>query len=276
MPDINGIPYVESTDLVSAYPAASQALAQEVSDQLASKPAKTSATTAPTSPATGDIWYDTNSTPPAAKFWDGSAWQVFSSGAGAAAISSPAATGQYTDGSGDTWDYFSFVTSGTLVVDTAGLLDVLCVGGGGGCTTSTGAGGGGGFRRVNSLYVDAGSLTVTVGAGGSAGSAGNESSLGTLVVAGKGGRGLSGGGSDIHAYSSGATGGGVGGFTTSGNSANGNGGFGLIYDDITGSSVGYAQGAVTGATGAEKGSGAGPRGTNASGREGIVIVRVKV
>jgi hypothetical protein len=37
MPDINGIPYVESDDLVSAYPAASQALAQEVSDQLASK-----------------------------------------------------------------------------------------------------------------------------------------------------------------------------------------------------------------------------------------------
>jgi len=37
MPDINGIPYVESSDLVSAYPAASQALAQEVSDQLAAK-----------------------------------------------------------------------------------------------------------------------------------------------------------------------------------------------------------------------------------------------
>lgn len=37
MPDINGIPYVESTDLVSAYPAASQALAQEISDQLATK-----------------------------------------------------------------------------------------------------------------------------------------------------------------------------------------------------------------------------------------------
>ena len=37
MPDINGIPYVESTDLVSAYPAASQALAQEISDQLALK-----------------------------------------------------------------------------------------------------------------------------------------------------------------------------------------------------------------------------------------------
>lgn len=37
MPDINGIPYVDSTDLVSAYPTVSQALAQEVSDQLASK-----------------------------------------------------------------------------------------------------------------------------------------------------------------------------------------------------------------------------------------------
>jgi len=37
MPDINGIPYVESTDLVSGYPSVSQSLAQEVSDQLASK-----------------------------------------------------------------------------------------------------------------------------------------------------------------------------------------------------------------------------------------------
>ena len=37
MPDINGIPYVESTDLVSAYPAVSLALAQELDDQLASK-----------------------------------------------------------------------------------------------------------------------------------------------------------------------------------------------------------------------------------------------
>ena len=37
MPDINGIPYVESGDLVAGYPAVSQSLAQEVSDQLASK-----------------------------------------------------------------------------------------------------------------------------------------------------------------------------------------------------------------------------------------------
>jgi hypothetical protein len=37
MPDINGIPYVEPGDLVSGYPSVSQSLAQEVSDQLASK-----------------------------------------------------------------------------------------------------------------------------------------------------------------------------------------------------------------------------------------------
>jgi len=37
MPDINGIPYVASGDLVSAYPTVSQDLAQEVSDQLATK-----------------------------------------------------------------------------------------------------------------------------------------------------------------------------------------------------------------------------------------------
>jgi hypothetical protein len=37
MPDINGIPYVESGDLVAGYPAVSQSLAQEVSDQLALK-----------------------------------------------------------------------------------------------------------------------------------------------------------------------------------------------------------------------------------------------
>lgn len=37
MPDINGIPYVDSTDLVSGWPATSQSVAQEVSDQLASK-----------------------------------------------------------------------------------------------------------------------------------------------------------------------------------------------------------------------------------------------
>jgi hypothetical protein len=37
MADINGIPYVEATDLVSAYPGVSLALATELDDQLGSK-----------------------------------------------------------------------------------------------------------------------------------------------------------------------------------------------------------------------------------------------
>ena len=37
MPDIGGIPYVDSSDLVSGWPTVSQSVAQEVSDQLASK-----------------------------------------------------------------------------------------------------------------------------------------------------------------------------------------------------------------------------------------------
>ena len=80
MPDINGIPYVESSDLVSAYPAASQALAQEVSDQLASKLPYSYGTATPTTSDEGFLWYDENDTPPTPKFWDGAAFQALTSG----------------------------------------------------------------------------------------------------------------------------------------------------------------------------------------------------
>lgn len=33
--------------------------------------------TAPAAPVSGQIWYDTTTTPPSAKFYDGSAWQLF-------------------------------------------------------------------------------------------------------------------------------------------------------------------------------------------------------
>ena len=80
MPDINGIPYVESTDLVSAYPAASQALAQEISDQLAEKLPYSYGTATPTTTDSGFLWYDSNSTPAVPKFWDGLAFQALTSG----------------------------------------------------------------------------------------------------------------------------------------------------------------------------------------------------
>ena len=80
MPDINGIPYVESSDLVSAYPAASQALAQEVSDQLAEKLPYSYGTATPSTTVDGFLWYDENDTPPTPKFWDGAAFQSLTSG----------------------------------------------------------------------------------------------------------------------------------------------------------------------------------------------------
>jgi hypothetical protein len=80
MADINGIPYVESDDLVSAYPTVSQALAQEVSDQLASKLPYSFGTATPTTTDSGFLWYDSNSTPAAPKFWDGAAFQAIGGG----------------------------------------------------------------------------------------------------------------------------------------------------------------------------------------------------
>ena len=75
MPDINGIPYVESDDLVSAYPSVSQSLAQEVSDQLAAKLPYSYGTATPSTTDDGFLWYDENDTPPTPKFWDGAAFQ---------------------------------------------------------------------------------------------------------------------------------------------------------------------------------------------------------
>ena len=168
MPDINGIPYVESDDLVSAYPAVSQSLAQELSDQLAAKVPYAYGTATPSTTVEGFVWFDENDTPPTPKFWDGSAFVPFPSGAGGdAVISSPAATGQYTD-TGITYDYYTFTASGTLTVDTAGFADVLVVGGGGGggSNSYSGGGGAGGHLEIASAYLPAGTLTVTVGAGG--------------------------------------------------------------------------------------------------------------
>jgi len=59
--------------------------AGDLNDTFASKPTKTTGTSAPGTPATGDIWFDTNSSPAAAKFYDGASWQSLGSGGGATA-----------------------------------------------------------------------------------------------------------------------------------------------------------------------------------------------
>ena len=95
------------------------------------------------------------------------AWTLvpFSGGASNADFSDTA-TGTYTDG-GFNYKYITYTASGTLTVTTAGFADVLVVGGGGGGAVGQGGGGGGGGHLYKTnAYLESGSLTVTVGAGG--------------------------------------------------------------------------------------------------------------
>lgn len=65
-----------------------------------------------------------------------------------------------------------FTTSGSLVLSTNAILDILVVGGGGGASSNggtfenTGGGGGGGVVYVKNVSVNAGTYTITVGAKG--------------------------------------------------------------------------------------------------------------
>jgi hypothetical protein len=133
----------------------------------------------------------------------------FSSGVGAADFSD-AATGSYSG-----YKYLTFNSSGTITVTTAGFADILLIGGGGAGGFDTdagqgGGGGGGGFNLVTNAYLPAGTLTVTVGAGGAVGASGNPGIVGSAsVLNGYVGVGGGGGGSDARP-SSGATGGGSG------------------------------------------------------------------
>jgi hypothetical protein len=86
----------------------------------------------------------------------------FSSGVGAANFSD-AATSSYTG-----YKYICFTASGTLTTTAAGFADIVVCGGGGrggsgDANGSGGGGGGGGSLQVTNAYLEAGTLTVTVG-----------------------------------------------------------------------------------------------------------------
>jgi hypothetical protein len=76
----------------------------------------------------------------------------------------------YTSG-GVTYNVHTFTSSGTLTVTSSGLVDVLVVGGGGGAGVDYGSGGGGGGALIEKggVFLEGGSTTVTVGAGGAGG-----------------------------------------------------------------------------------------------------------
>jgi len=147
---------------------------EDVDVKLASKPTRTVATTEPSNPQPGDLWFDSTDTPPTPYYYDGVAEEFvpFPSGVGNADFSD-AATGTYTD-DGIDYKYITFTASGTLTVTEEGLADVLVVGGGGGGAKQIGGGGGaGGHFYATDAYLPVGTLTVTVGAGGSSNAAGD-------------------------------------------------------------------------------------------------------
>jgi hypothetical protein len=101
---------------------------------------------------------------------------VLTSGGGIpkAVFSSGGTTSSYSSG-GITYSVRTFTATGTLVCSTAGLCDLLLVGGGAGAgytytsTYRAGAGGGGQLLSLNNVYVPAGSYSIVIGAGGAAG-----------------------------------------------------------------------------------------------------------
>jgi hypothetical protein len=158
---------------------------------LAAKAKLTKSTTAPSSPAAGDQWFDTTSGVNAMKVYDGTAWKF---------MSDPpfSATGGTITTSGG-YKIHTFTSSGTFTTNIAGTVEYLIVAAGGGGGTY-GGGGAGGFLTATGSSVGSGAQAVTVGAGGAGsgqagikGSNGSDSSFNSIVSLGGGGGSGSGG-----------------------------------------------------------------------------------
>lgn len=143
--------------------------------------------------------------------YDGSAW------VGVGGVATLAASGGTEVTSGG-YKYHTFTSSGTLTVSTAGVCEVLAVGGGGGGHQNdlynAGGGGAGGLVNFTNLYLTATSHTITIGAGGTGAPnaavispSGSESLIGSIVTAVGGG----GGGANANADEFGGKGGSGGG-----------------------------------------------------------------
>ena len=146
----------------------------EADTLLAAKAKLTKSATAPSSPATGDMWFNTATsavsgiTEKAMAVYNGTAWQSATDGDLFTATGGTITTsGLYT--------IHTFTSSGTFTPNKSGNVDVLIVAGGGGGggdagqTTGAGGGGAGGFIAATSFAVTATGLTVTIGAGGAGG-----------------------------------------------------------------------------------------------------------
>lgn len=240
------------------------------------------------SPSEGMMTYLSDSD--VVQVYNGSTWSTL--GQAPATLSSPSATGTYTS-SGTAWTYYTFNATGTAVVSTAGLADVLIVGGGGGGggDGSTGQGGAaGGFVYRTSMYLTAGTYTVTVGGGGAGnstnpffnyGAMGSDSAAFEVTAVGGGGASSS-TNTSPNGGSSTANGRPIVGQGTQGTGAQGGGSSNAngtgTSNSITGSAVTYAAGknATTGGAGtANRGDGGQGGSTGFNGGSGIVVIRVR-
>ena len=188
----------------------------------------TKSNSAPSSPAAGDLWFNTSSSTASGirakglAVYSGTAWELMNS--------LFSATGGTITTSG-AYTIHTFTSSGTFTPNGPKSVDWLVVAGGGGgggnpSSDSGGGGGAGGFRTGTGFSVTAQAYTVTVGAGGAGGAQQN----------GSAGNGAKGGNSSFGSISS--TGGGFGGGPT-GDNPGGPGGSG------GGGGSGYNTGTLT-------------------------------
>jgi hypothetical protein len=208
----------------------------------------------PASPAAGMFRF--NTTRNLIEYYDATNAQWVGIGAFAATGGTVTTAGGYT--------IHTFTSSGTFtVLQGVALCDVLVVAGGGGGarndTNGSGGGGGGGLLE-GSLTLPAGAYTVTVGAGGAAGttsitagSTGNNSAFGSATANGGGGGGASGAGLN------GGSGGGGGQNSNPGSATQGNSGGLNGFGNAGGTGVGFGgNGGGGGGAGAVGGAGGNP------------------
>ena len=133
-----------AANITGALPAISGAALTEIVN------AATVATSAPSSPAQGDQWFDSTAGTATMKVYNGTGWDQMTN--------SFAATGGTITEDG-VYNVHSFTSSGTFTAFSSGTIEILLVGGGGGTANAeghhgaTGGGGAGGMVTVASKAI---------------------------------------------------------------------------------------------------------------------------